>query len=46
MRLLRQFNYLFFYKDILHRKKPAKHPSNVYSDIFMCLKKMHKNSGL
>ena len=38
MRLLRQFNYLFFYKDILHRKKPAKHPSNVYSDIPMRLK--------
>ena len=29
---------LFFYEDILHTKKPAKHPSNVYSDIPIRLK--------
>ena len=37
MRLLGQFNY-FFYEDILHIKKPTKHPSNVYSDIPIRLK--------
>ena len=36
MRLLEQF--VIFYEDILHTKKPTKHPSNVYSDIPIRLK--------
>ena len=37
MRLLGQFIY-FFNEDILHKKKPTKYPSNVYSDISIRLK--------
>ena len=41
---MRSSGQLFFYKDILHTKKPIKYTSNFYSDIFIRLKayKAHK----
>ena len=53
MRLSGQFpNILFFHKDILHKKKPytkkkpIKHTSNFYSDIFIRLRAYKANVQL
>ena len=36
--------YLFFVKTFYTQKKPTKHPSNVYSDIFYTLKSIIKHT--
>ena len=43
MRLLGQFIY-FFIKIFYTQKKPTKHPSNVYSDIFYMPKSIIKHT--